>query len=653
MAKNCRKSKNNIGIDNMAEYLFHEGTNYCAYEFLGAHFDGEGKCVFRVWAKNAKKVFVTGDFCGWDYFKYEMKKITDGGIYELEISDVSEFQAYKYVIETNDGRTILKADPYAFHSETRPGTASKIYDYKNKLKNYKWHDKAWMEKREAPYTKPVNIYEVHFGSWRRYKDGSNFSYRKMADELIEYLKEMNYTHVELMPMGEYPYDKSWGYQVTGYYAPTSRYGEPKDFMYFVDECHKNNISVILDWVPAHFPKDEHGLYEFDGSFLYEYEDPLKREHTDWGTRIFDYEKPEVISFLISNACYWLREYHIDGLRVDAVASMLYLDYGRKDGEWRQNKYGDNGNLEAIEFFKKLNTAVFNEFKGILMVAEESTAWPMITYPVSSGGLGFNYKWNMGWMNDSLSYLKTDPFFRKGVHNNLTFSLTYAFSENFILPLSHDEVVHMKGSLLGKVPVESDAKYANLRAYIAYMYAHPGKKLMFMGGELAQYSEWNEEKEIDWHLLNIENHKKHHLFIKELNAFYKKEPSLWECDDSWDGFDWASCDDDNNNIISFFRIDKEGNKLLCVCNFSSVTQYNYKLGVPNRGNYTQVFSTNDTLYGGNGEGNGVLKAKSGEYHGKKQYIELTIPAFSTVYIYKKKVKKSVKNSKCRVQNAGLK
>ncbi len=630
--------------NGMAEYLFHEGTNFCAYEFLGAHFDGKEKCVFRVWAKNAKRVFVTGDFCGWDYRRYEMKKINDGGIYELEISGVKEFQAYKYVIETASGKEILKADPYAFHSETRPGTASRIYDFKNKLRNYKWNDGKWMEKREAPYKKPVNIYEVHFGSWRRYADGNNFSYRKMADELVEYVKKMNYTHIELMPMSEYPYDKSWGYQVTGYFAPTSRYGEPQDFMYFIDTCHKNGISVILDWVPAHFPKDEHGLYEFDGSYLYEYADELKREHSDWGTRIFDYEKPEVISFLISNACYWLREYHIDGLRVDAVASMLYLDYGRKDGNFRRNKYGDNGNLEAIEFFKKLNTAVFNEFKGILMVAEESTAWPMITYPVSEGGLGFNYKWNMGWMNDTLSYLKTDPFFRKGVHNNLTFSLTYAFSENFILPLSHDEVVHLKGSLLGKVPLSGDKKYDNLRAYIAYMYAHPGKKLMFMGGEIAQYGEWNEERELDWHLLNIKNHSEHNNFIRELNAFYKKEPTLWECDDSWEGFDWASCDDDNNNIISFFRIDSKKNKLLCVCNFSSVTQYNYKIGVPNRGNYTQVFSSNDVIFGGNGEGNTVLKAKAGNCHGQKQFIELTVPAFSTVYIYKKATKKKTDNGK---------
>ena len=405
-------------------------------------------------------------------------------------------------------------------------------------------------------------------------------------------------------------------------------------MKFIDLCHQNGIGVILDWVPAHFPKDAHGLYEFDGSYCYEYADPLKREHPDWGTRIFDYEKNEVKCFLISNACYWLDKYHIDGLRVDAVASMLYLDYGKKNGEWRPNKYGGNGNIEAKEFLQKLNTRVFSQFKGVMMIAEESTAWPMITYPVEDGGLGFNYKWNMGWMNDSLVYMKQDPFFRKGVHNNLTFSLTYAFSENFILPLSHDEVVHGKASLINKMPGEYEDKFANLRAYLGYMYAHPGKKLLFMGCEIGQFIEWNEEQELDWNLLDYESHRQHKKFVEQLNKVYKKNKPLWELDTTWDGFDWAALDDDNNNIISFFRKDKDGNSILAVSNFSSVPQQNYKIGVPNRGVYEEIFSTDSKEFGGRGTVNGKVRTKVGKMHGNNQYLPLNIPAFSTTYFYKK-------------------
>ena len=626
-------------MDNsLAEYLFHEGTNYSAWKYMGSHLFGE-YCSFRVWAPHASEVYVTGDFCDWNYKACPMYKVTEGGIYECVVAGVKEFNSYKYVIITKDGKEILKADPYGFHMETRPNTASKVYN----ISGYKWHDKKWMDARkEAPYKKPMNIYEVHLGSWRRYEDGNTFSYRKIADELVSYLKEMNYTHLEIMPVSEYPYDKSWGYQVTGYFAPTSRYGEPKDFMYLVDECHKNGIGVILDWVPAHFPKDESGLYEFDGGYCYEYESAKKREHPDWGTRIFDYGKPEVISFLISNACYWLSEYHIDGLRVDAVASMLYLDYGKKDGEWEANRYGGNGNLEAIEFFRKLNSRVFKEYEGIMMIAEESTAWPKVTYPTHDGGLGFNYKWNMGWMNDTLSYMKADPFFRKGLHNNLTFSLTYAFSENFVLPLSHDEVVHMKGSLIGKMPGNEKTKFANLRAYMGYMYAHPGKKLLFMGSEIAQHSEWNEEAEIDWGILQNDYNKKYHHFIKKLNEFYRGEPTLWECDDSWDGFDWASCDDDNNNVISFYRKDTKGNAILTVCNFSSLHHKDYKLGVEKSGKYNQVFSTDLKEFGGETAKNGSYTAKAGGQHGKKYHISLDIPPFSTVYIYKKNTQTRKKN-----------
>lgn len=622
-----KKIKDNNENNNLAEYLFHEGTNFCSYDYLGAHLT-KNYCIFRVWAPNAKKVFVTGDFCNWETQRYEAHRITSGGIFECIIKDIKEFDTYKYVIITKDDRKILKSDPYSFHNETRPNTASKVYN----INGYKWADNKWMKNRvEHPFSKPINIYELHFGSWRKYADGNPFSYKKMAEELIPYIKEMNYTHIELMPMTEYPYDKSWGYQVTGYYAPTSRYGDPKDFMYFIDMCHQNNIGVILDWVPAHFPKDESGLYEFDGSYCYEYSDQYKMEHKDWGTRIFDYSKNEVRSFLISNASFWFLKYHIDGIRVDAVASMLYLDYGRNDGDWRHNEYGGNGNIEAANFLKQLNKWVFSEYKGIMMIAEESTAYPMITYPVSQGGLGFSFKWNMGWMNDSLKYMASDPIFRKGLHNNLTFSLTYAFSENYMLPLSHDEVVYGKCSLINKMPSYIDDKFANLRAYLAYMYAHPGKKLMFMGGEIGQYNEWNDEKELDWEILENELNKKHMQFVKSLNSFYRKEPTLWELDTSWDGFDWARLDDSSNNIISFFRIDKNRNNMLIVCNFSSNIQYNYSIGVPEKGIYKEVFSTDQVEFGGKGLSNGKLNAKKGESY----YLELTIPAFSTIYLYNKK------------------
>lgn len=616
---------------SLAEYYFHEGTNYCSYEYLGAHLYDD-YCVFRVWAPHAERVFVTGDFCDWQTDVHPASRVTDGGIFECAVAGVKEFDAYKFVIVTADGRELLKADPYGYHCETRPGTASRVYN----LDGYVWGDGAWMADRQVPpYEKPVSIYELHFGSWRRYADGSPFSYRKMAEELIPYVLEMGFTHIELMPVSEYPYDKSWGYQVSGYYAPTSRYGTPKDFMYFIDCCHQAGIGVILDWVPAHFPKDAHGLYEFDGACCYEYENPLKREHPDWGTRIFDYGKNEVRCFLISNACYWFEKYHVDGLRVDAVASMLYLDYGKKAGEWQPNRFGGNGNLEAREFLQRLNTRVFSEFRGIMMIAEESTAWPMVTYPVADGGLGFNYKWNMGWMNDSLVYMRKDPLFRKGVHNNLTFSLTYAFSENFVLPLSHDEVVHGKASLLSKMPGTDTDKFANLRAYLGYMFAHPGKKLLFMGCELGQFSEWNEEQELDWSLLQWPDHQKHQRFIAELNRVYAQNKPLWELDTTWEGFDWAALDDDNNNIISFFRKDRAGNSVLSVSNFSAVAQADYRIGVPARGVYTELFSTDWEQFGGGGVKNGKVRTRAGKMHGQKQYLSLQIPAFSTMYFFKRR------------------
>ncbi len=622
--------------NSLAEYLFHEGTNYCAYEYFGAHFIEEDLCVFRVWAPNAARIFVTGDFCNWDEHTHEASRITQGGIFECMIRGVKEFDAYKYVIITERGETLYKADPYGVHAEERPGTASKVYS----LSGYRWRDKKWMENRQKKnvYESPMSIYELHFGSWRRYEDGNLFSYDKMADEIIPYVKEMGFTHIELMPISEYPYDKSWGYQVTGYFAPTSRYGTPKDFMAFVDKCHQNGIGVILDWVPAHFPKDAHGLCDFDGTSCYEYSDPKKREHPDWGTHIFDYGKNEVRCFLISNACYWFDKYHIDGLRVDAVASMLYLDYGKNAGEWTPNEFGGNGNMEAKEFLQKLNTRVFSEFGNVMMIAEESTTWPLITYPVDVGGLGFNFKWNMGWMNDSLLYMEQDPFFRKGVHNNLTFSMTYAFSENFILPLSHDEVVHGKRSMLSKMPGDYEEKFGNLRAYLGYMFAHPGKKLLFMGAEFGQFIEWNESQELDWNLLSFDHHKKQQEFTKELIKFYKNAPTLWELDVSWEGFCWADVDDNVNNVLAFFRRDKDGNMLLCVSNFSSVYHPDYKIGVLSRGNYTEVFSSDDVAFGGSGIKNGKVTAQKGEMHGQKYYVSLALPPFSTLYFYKKKTKR---------------
>ena len=611
----------------LSEYLFHEGTNYKSYDFLGAHLR-DGVCVFRVWAPNAKKVFVVGDFNSWER-KDEAYQKTENGVFECVIQGTRAFEKYKYLIITKDGKEFYKTDPYGVHFETRPNTASKIYD----IEEFSWTDSEWMTNRKCPYKQAVSIYEVSLGAWRKYPDGNAYSYIKLAEELVPYVKEMGFTHIELLPVSEYPYDKSWGYQVTGYFAPTSRYGTPKDFMHFINTCHKNGIGVILDWVPAHFPKDEHGLYEFDGTCLYEYADPLKREHPEWGTRIFDFGKNEVQSFLISNACFWFDKYHADGLRVDAVASMLYLDYGKKAGEWRANRYGGNENLEAVSFLQKLNKAVFSSFSGIMMIAEESTAWPRVTHPVDMGGLGFNFKWNMGWMNDSLSYMQKDPLFRKGVHNNLTFSLTYAFSENFILPLSHDEVVHGKASLLSKMPGIYEDKFANLRAYLAYMFAHPGKKLLFMGSEFGQFIEWNEEKELDWCLLPYPAHKKMQLFVSRLNHIYKTMPPFWEEDASWDGFDWAALDDSNNNIISFFRIDKSGNKILSVSNFSNVLQKDYKIGVPQKGVYTEVLSTDDVHFGGRGVTNGCVSAKKGEMHGRKQYISIKIPPLSTLFFYK--------------------
>lgn len=634
-------SKENLS--DFPKYLFHQGKNFNAYDFLGAHFEDDA-WVFRVWAPNAMRVYVTGDFCDWDEMLFEAERISEKGIYECRIESAKEFDAYKFVILTYDNEKRLKADPYAFHAETKPGTASKLYQ----LDGYKWNDQKWIADRKPLYNAPMNIYEIHLGSWKRYDDGNYYDYRRIAEELIPYLKKMNYTHVELMPIMEYPFDGSWGYQITAYYAPTSRFGKPKDFMYLIDQLHQNGIGVILDWVPAHFPKDEQGLYEFDGSCLYEYSDPLKREHQDWGTRIFDYGRNEVISFLISNAFFYLDKYHIDGLRIDAVSSMLYLDYGRKDGEWRPNKYGQNGNLEAMEFLKQLNTVIFQKFPNALMIAEESTSWPGITHPVEQNGLGFNYKWNMGWMNDSLQYMRTNPYFRSGLHNNLTFSLTYAFSENFILSLSHDEVVHGKRSILSKMPGSETERFSNMRAYLGYMFAHPGKKLNFMGNEFGQYIEWSEKQELDWLLLDYIPHQQMQDFNIDLNTFYKKEPSLWEQDFNWSGFLWGSVDDKKNNVIAFFRLDKNGDGLYCIFNFSGQHLSDYSLGTPARGLYTQVFSSDAKEYGGSGLNNGKVYTKLKRLHGHDYSISIDLPPFSAQFFKKRNIRTITKDEEKEVK-----
>jgi alpha-1,4-glucan:alpha-1,4-glucan 6-glycosyltransferase len=616
----------------MPVYLFHQGTAARAYELMGAHpfaINGKEGFLFRVWAPHAKSVSIMGDFNQWDKENLPMERLTPQGIWQLFIPEVKEYDAYKYMVEDARGNRFAKADPYGFHAETRPGTASKTFN----IDRYTWEDSNWQKKKQmsSPYSSPMNIYEVHLGSWRRYEDGNYFNYKKLAEELIPYVTGLGYTHIELMPVSEYPFDGSWGYQVMGYYAPTSRYGTPDEFKAFIDACHQAGISVILDWVPGHFPKDTDGLYCFDGTNCYEYDDPYKNEHKEWGTRIFDWGKNEVRSFLISNAMFWMDKYHIDGLRVDAVASMLYLDYGRKEGEWKPNAKGGRENPEAVSFLQELNKTIFQFHPDALMIAEESTAWPMVTKPVHIGGLGFNFKWNMGWMNDTLRYMKTDPLFRKGSHNNLTFPLTYFPSENFILPLSHDEVVHGKGSLVNKMPGSYEEKFANLRTYLAYMMAHPGKKLIFMGGELAQFSEWNFKKELDWNLLDFEMHRKFHDFIRDLNNFYREAPELWEQDDGWEGFQWIQPDDSDHNVISFRRINKKGGELIALCNFSPVRLENYRIGVPKPGTYKTVFHSGLTQYGGTCEDDGTrCMAEKIRQNGYDYSFAVNLPGLSTIF-----------------------
>ncbi len=603
-----------------------------AYQFMGAHFEGKS-VVFRTWAPNAAAVSLVGDFNGWNTEANPMLRY-ENGVWETTVQDLSNYDNYKFAIKKQDGDIVLKSDPYAYHYETAPGTSSKLYD----LSGYNWQDGAWQAQKQEKniYESPINIYELHAGSWRRYPDGNRFDYTHLAQELAVYVKDMGYTHVELMPLSEYPYDGSWGYQVSGYYAPTSRYGTPHDFMRFVDILHQNGIGVILDWVPAHFPKDEHGLYRFDGTPCYEYSDWRKGEHKEWGTAVFDFGRIEVMNFLISNAVYWIKTYHIDGLRVDAVASMLYLDYNRKDGEWVPNSYGGKENLEAVSLLKHVNAAAFEADPNILMIAEESTAWPMVTKPADRGGLGFNFKWNMGWMNDMLRYISLDPIYRKYHQDCLTFSLFYAFSENFVLPISHDEVVHGKCSMIEKMPGDYDLKFSGLRTFYAYMMAHPGKKLLFMGQEFAQFSEWNYEKELDWMLLTYDRHAQMQDFVRKLNHFYNATPALWEIDFSWEGFSWIAHDDNEQSIIAFRRIDKSGKEIIAVCNFVPVGRENYRIGVPFSGSYHVALNTDDPAFGGTGfYVPQEFKSEPEPMHGQSESISLRIPPMSVLYLVGKR------------------
>ncbi len=609
--------------------LFYSGRDCRAFDYMGAHpfvQDGEQGYLFRVYAPEAEKVSVMGEFNDWNRDADYMMR-DEQGIWEKFIPNIPEYAAYKYSVWAKSGDVFDKSDPYGFHFETRPGNATKAYD----IDGYEWGDASWLDwrKKHLPYSNPVNIYECHLGSWKMHEDGNFYSYRQLADELVPYVKEMGYTHIEFMPLTEYPFDGSWGYQVIGYFAATSRYGTPKDLMYLIDKAHQAGLGIIMDWVPAHFPKDGCGLVEFDGSHLYEYADPLKMEHKEWGTRVFDYGKVSTRNLLFSSAMFWIEKFHMDGLRVDAVASMLYLDYNRQ-GEWRPNVHGGRENLEAVDFLRLLNEYILTDHPDVMMIAEESTAWPMVTKPGYDGGLGFNFKWNMGWMNDMLCYCSADPFFRKDMHDKITFSFMYAFSENYILPLSHDEVVHGKCSLISKMPPPYENQFGGLRALYGYMAAHPGKKMLFMGGEFAQFSEWAYQRGLDWMLLDYPAHRQMQAYVKALNHFYLATPQLWEQDTDWRGFEWISHEDNRNNIIAFRRVAKDGSDIVVVVNFSPEEQQEYRIGVPITGTYEEIFTSDKTEFGGSGMANGKLKTENKPMHGQEQSIVLKIPRFGVLF-----------------------
>lgn len=617
-------------------YLLGQGTHYDIYKKLGAHpmtVNRKKGVMFDVWAPHAAQVWVIGSFNGWNEFANEMQRLDpqEMGIYELFIPEAKKGDLYKFLIRTPDGRKLYKADPYANSAEMRPGTASRVAD----IENFEWSDEKWLQARdeaEDPYERPMSIYEVHPGSWMRHpgrEDGGYYSYRDLADSLIKYVKGMGYTHVELMGIAEYPFDGSWGYQVTGYYAPTSRYGTPEDFAYLINQFHRNGIGVILDWVPAHFPRDEHGLADFDGQALYEYADPRKGEHPEWGTKIFDYSRTEVKNFLIGSALMWIEHYHIDGLRVDAVASMLYLDYGKKDGQWVSNQYGDNKNLEAIEFFKHINTLITGRNHGAFMIAEESTAWPMVTGPAEKGGLNFSYKWNMGWMHDFLDYMKMDPYFRRDNHNKMTFAMSYNSSERYILVLSHDEVVHLKCSMWNKMPGYEEEKFRSLKVAYSFMIGHPGKKLLFMGQDFGQLREWSEERELDWYLMQEDMHRQLNAYVRDLLHIYKDYPCMYELDTSWDGFEWINPDDRDRSIFSFVRKSKDKKRsLLFVFNFTPVDRPDYCVGVPKKGTYRLILNSDEARFGGhNTEKPGSYKAVKRECDGKEYSIAFPLAGLS--------------------------